>query len=166
MKPGSPKLFFIRAILGSNSLTNGHRWKKSGENSRLYKNTMVHKSMDWSICKRRKGTPNEIFRAEFQELVNEKFNDHTRIYSDGSNKEEKVGYAVVTDQHSTRRRIRDQSSIFSAIQKLPTTVIREVIFTNSLRTTMAASENNHTKNSKTRKIRQLMDKRKGIVTLC
>jgi hypothetical protein len=70
----------------------------------------------------RKGTPNE------------KFNDHTRIYSDGSNKEEKVGYAVVTDQQSTRRRIRDQSSIFSAkqeaiidaIQKLPTTGFRGV----------------------------------------
>jgi hypothetical protein len=29
------------------------------------------------------GTLNEIFRAEFQELVNEKYNDHTRIYTDG-----------------------------------------------------------------------------------
>jgi hypothetical protein len=43
----------------------------------------------------RKGTPNEIICAEFQELVNEKYN--TRIYTDGSKKEEKVGYAVVTD---------------------------------------------------------------------
>jgi hypothetical protein len=31
---------------------------------------------------------------------------------------------------------------------------------------IAASGNNHTKNPKTRKIRQLMDKRKGNVTLC
>jgi ribonuclease HI len=31
---------------------------------------------------------------------------------------------------------------------------------------MAASGNNHTKNPKTRKIRHLMDKRKGNVTLC
>jgi hypothetical protein len=60
------------------------------------------KSMDWSFCKMRKGTPNEIFRAEFQELVKEKYNDHTRIYSDGPKKEEKVGFAVVTDQQSTR----------------------------------------------------------------
>jgi hypothetical protein len=58
----------------------------------------------------RKGTPNEIFRTKFQELVNEKYNDHT----DGSKKEEKVGYAVVSDQQSTQRRIRGQSSIFSA----------------------------------------------------
>jgi hypothetical protein len=56
----------------------------------------------------RKGTPNEIFRAEFQELANEKYNDHPRIYIDGSKKEEKVGYAVVTDQQSTQRRIRDK----------------------------------------------------------
>jgi hypothetical protein len=65
----------------------------------------------------RKGTPNEKFRAEFQELVNEKHNNHTRIYTDGSKYEEKVGYAVVTDQQSTRRRRRDQSSIFSAEQE-------------------------------------------------
>jgi hypothetical protein len=80
----------------------------------------------------RKRTPNEIFRAEFQELENEKYNDHTRIYTAVSKKEEKLGYGVVTDQQSTHKRIRDQSSIFSAkqetiidaIQKLPTTGVR------------------------------------------
>jgi disulfide oxidoreductase YuzD len=95
------------------------------------------KSMDWSLCKMRKGTPNEIFRAEFQELVNEKYNDHTRIYIDGSKKKEEVGYAVVTVQQSTRKRIKDQSSIISAeqkpikgaIHKLSTTGVRRVIFT-------------------------------------
>jgi hypothetical protein len=70
------------------------KWNKTGENSRLYK-TDDGNSMDWPLCKMRKGTPNEIFRAEFQELVNGKYN--TRIYTDGSKKEEKVGYAVVTD---------------------------------------------------------------------
>jgi hypothetical protein len=76
----------------------------------------------------RKGTPNEIFRSEFQELVSEKYNDYAKIYTDGS--KEKLGYGVVTDQQSTHRRIRDQLSIFSAeeeaieaiidaIQKLP-----------------------------------------------
>jgi hypothetical protein len=61
----------------------------------------------------RKGTPNEILCAEFGKLVNEKYNEPTRIYNGGSKKEEKEGYAVVTDQQSTRRRIRDQLSIFS-----------------------------------------------------
>jgi ribonuclease HI len=109
-----------------------------------------------------------------QELVNEKYNDHTRIHTDGSKKEEKVGHAVVTDQQSTRRRIREQSSILSAeqepiigaIQKLPKMGVREVIFTDLLSNMMAASGNNHTKNPKTRKIRPLMDKQKGGVTLC
>jgi hypothetical protein len=134
---------------------------------------MVHRR--WEKYGLRKGTPNEIFRAEFQELVNEKYNEHTRIYTDdGSKKEEKVGYAVVTDQESTQRKIRDQSSklsaeqeaIIGAVQKLPTTGVRGVIFTDSVSTMMAASGNNHTKNPKTTKIRQLMDKRKGNVTLC
>jgi hypothetical protein len=39
-----------------------------------------------------------MFRAKFPELVNEKYNEHTRIYTNGSKKEEKVGYVVVTDQ--------------------------------------------------------------------
>jgi hypothetical protein len=39
-----------------------------------------------------------------------------------------------------------------------------VIFTDSLM--MAVSGNNHTKNPKSSKIRQFMDKRKGNVTLC
>jgi prolyl-tRNA synthetase len=71
------------------------------------------------------------FHTKFQEL-NEKYNDHTRIYTDGSKKEEKEGYVVLTDQQSRQRRIRDQSSIFSmeqeaiidAIHKLPTTGVR------------------------------------------
>jgi hypothetical protein len=35
----------------------------------------------------KKGTLNEIFLAEFQELVNEKYHSHTRMYTDGSKKE-------------------------------------------------------------------------------
>jgi ribonuclease HI len=53
-----------------------------------------------------------------------------------------------------------------AIQKLPTMWVRGVIMTDSPSIMMAASGNNHTKNPKTRKIRQLMDKQKGSVPLC
>jgi hypothetical protein len=45
-------------------------------------------------------------------MANEKYNDHTRIYTDGSKKEVKAGYVNAADQKSTRRRIRDQSSIY------------------------------------------------------
>jgi ribonuclease HI len=48
----------------------------------------------------------------------------------------------------------------------PLALYRGVIFIDSLSTIMAASGNNHTKNPKTRNIRQRIDKRKGNVTLC
>jgi ribonuclease HI len=41
-----------------------------------------------------------------------------------------------------------------------------VIFTDSLSFMMVTSGNNHSKNPKTRKIRQLMDERKRNVTVC
>jgi hypothetical protein len=161
LKPGSPKPFLIRAakLLGQMDID-----ERNVEKTPDYIGppwyTDDRKNMNYPICKMKKGTPNEIFYAEFQELVNEI--------------KEKVGFTVVTDQQSTRRKIRNQSSIFSAkqeaiigaIQKLPTAGVREVIFTDSLSTMMVASGNNHTKNPKARKIRQLMDKRKGNVTLC
>jgi disulfide oxidoreductase YuzD len=78
----------------------GRRMEKTPDYIRPLWYTDDGKSMDWSWCKMRKGTPNEIFRTKFQELVNEKNIDHTRIYTDGSKKEEKVGYVVVTDQQS------------------------------------------------------------------
>jgi hypothetical protein len=100
-------------------------------------------------------------------VLNDKYKDlHRRV--------KEIRIRVVTDQQSTRRRMRNQSSIFSseqeaiidAIQKLPTTGVRGVRFTDSLSTMMAASGNNHTKTPETGKIKQLMDKRKGHVTLC
>jgi ribonuclease HI len=59
-----------------------------------------------------------------------------------------------------------KEAIIDAIQMLPTTGVRRVIFTDSPSTMMAAFGYNHTKNPKTRNIRQLMDKRKGNVTMC
>jgi hypothetical protein len=55
---------------------------------------MVHRRWEtyglvWSLCKMRKRIPNEMIRAEFPELVNEKYNDHTRTYTHGSKKEKK-----------------------------------------------------------------------------
>jgi hypothetical protein len=83
---------------------------------------------------------------------NEKYNDHTRIYTDGSKKDIKVGYQ--SSIFSAK-----QEAIIGALQKLPTSGIRGVIFTDSLSTMMAASGNNHTKNPKTKKIRQWMNEK-------
>jgi hypothetical protein len=111
------------------------------ENSRLYKNATTYtddgKSMDWSLCKMRKATPNKILQEQLNTTTTQGFTP--------TKKEEKVGYAVVIDQQSTRRRIRDQSSIFSTkkeaiIDAIPKTGVRGVIFTDSLSTMMAASK--------------------------
>jgi hypothetical protein len=66
---------------------------------------------------------------------------------------------------STINTKKDKRPIIN-VQKLLTTGVIGVIFTNSLSTIMAEFGNNHTKNPKTRKIRQLMNKRKGNLTLC
>jgi hypothetical protein len=101
MKPGSPRPLFIRAaeLLGQMDI-DGRKVKKTPDYVRPPWYTDDGKSIDWCLCKMRKRTP--------------KYNDHSRIYTDRSKKEEKVGYAVVTDMKSTRKRIRGQSSIFSA----------------------------------------------------
>jgi hypothetical protein len=72
----------------------GRKVEKTSDHIRTPWYTDVGRSMDWSLCKMRKGTPNEIFSAEFQKLANEKYNDHTRIHTYGSKKAEKVGCAI------------------------------------------------------------------------
>jgi hypothetical protein len=92
MKPGSPKLFFKRAaeLLGKIDIDE-RKVEKTPDYLRPPWYTDDGKSMDWSLCKMRKRTPNEIVRAEFQELVNEKYND-------GSKTEEKLGQPT-SNQH-------------------------------------------------------------------
>jgi hypothetical protein len=94
--------------------------------------------------------------------------EHQTIYSttnskNWSKKDEKVGYGkdkrtIINIQRGTR-------SHHTRNTEATNNGGREVILTDLLSTMMAASGNNHTKNSKTRKIRQLMDKRKENVTL-
>jgi hypothetical protein len=74
MKPGSPKPFFIQAaeLLGQMDINE----RKVGKTLTYIKPPLY---------------TDGIFHAEFQKLVNEKYNDPTRINTDGSKKEEKVG---------------------------------------------------------------------------
>jgi hypothetical protein len=53
-----------------------------------------------------------MFRAEFQELLNEKYNNHTRIYTDGSKKERAPNRSAINTKEDNRPIIN--------IQKLPT----------------------------------------------
>jgi hypothetical protein len=70
MKPGSPKPFFVRVSELRGQLDiDGRKVEKTLDYIRPPWYTDDGKRMDWSLCKIKKGTPNEIFRAEFQELV-------------------------------------------------------------------------------------------------
>jgi hypothetical protein len=84
IKTGSPKPFFIRAaeLLGRMNI-DGRKVVKTPDYIRTPWYIDDGKSMDWSLCKMRKGTPNEIL------LVNEKYNVHTRIYIDATGQRRK-----------------------------------------------------------------------------
>jgi hypothetical protein len=94
---------------------------------------------------------------------------HVKIYTDGSKKDERAGYAVITPNRTYRRRVQQQSTVFSTEQEAIIKVIwltegtqrDKVIITDSLSTQTAINGNNHTKNPKTIKLREMMDRNKN-----
>jgi hypothetical protein len=101
--------------------------------------------------------------------LKEKYKRHTKIYTDGSKKEEKDRYAVVWEKQTIKRKIHSQNSIYSADQS----AIINVIYNTWRRRTegyihgqmMAVSDWKRTKNHKTQTIRKLMDQQGGKITL-
>jgi homospermidine synthase len=55
--------------------------------------------------------------------LKEKYKRHTKIYTDGSQKEEKDRYAVVWEKQTIKRKIHSQNSIYSADQSAIINVI-------------------------------------------
>jgi hypothetical protein len=82
---------------------------------------------------------------------------HSKIYTDGSKKDERVGYAVVLSGSTIKRRQFPQNSIYSAEQSAIINAFyftvnynqKRVIITVSLSTIMAVSERKRSKNPKT-----------------
>jgi hypothetical protein len=78
---------------------------------------------------------------------------------------DKVGYAIVKEEHTTRKRILPQNTVFSAEQYAIIGAIQSeknnrhkiVIIRDSLSTIMAAESHTSTKNPKTRTIRKMLD---------
>ena len=65
-----------------------------------------------SNCK--KSSTNSLeFRSKFLELKSQ-YPDHIAVYTDGSKDGDKVGCASVSELHTSRVRLRDRSSIFTA----------------------------------------------------
>jgi hypothetical protein len=64
-----------------------------------------------------KGSESERFRSEAAKIIQEKYVRHVKIYSDGSKKDERAGYAVITPNRTYRRRVHQQSTVFSTEQE-------------------------------------------------
>jgi hypothetical protein len=95
MKPGSPKPFFKRVaeLLGQMDI-DGRKVEKTPDYMRPPWYTDDGKSLDWSLCKMRKGTPNEIFRIP-RTCKRKIQRPHKDLQLHRRKKEEKVGYAFV-----------------------------------------------------------------------
>jgi hypothetical protein len=100
--------------------------------------------------------------------LREKYERHEKIYTDGSKKNERAGYAVITPNRTYRRRVNQQSTVFSTEQEAIIKAIwlkegtqrDKVIITESLSTLTMINGINHTKNPKTIKLREMMDRLK------
>jgi hypothetical protein len=52
-----------------------------------------YEQIDQSVCTMPKGSSSTRFRAKTAKILEKKYNEHIKIYTDGSKKYEKVGYA-------------------------------------------------------------------------
>jgi hypothetical protein len=95
------------------------------------------------------GSSTERFQTETYELLDEKYKEHTIVYTDGSRKDGRVPSAIVTPEC---KRMRSQNTIYSAEQEAIIKTIgtkrksnkKKVILTGSLSTLMAIEGNGDT----------------------
>jgi ribonuclease HI len=86
---------------------------------------------------------------------------------------DKVGYAIVKEEHTIKERILPQNTVFSAEQSaiigaihLENNSRHEIVkITDSLSTIMAAESRTPTKNPKTQTIREMLDQERPKITL-
>jgi hypothetical protein len=62
------------------------------------------------------GTSSERYMTETARTLDEDYGKHVNIYTDGSNMGDKVGYAVVKEEHTIKKRILHQNTVFSTEQ--------------------------------------------------
>jgi hypothetical protein len=76
--------------------------------------TNIDRRFDYKLCAIRRSASNDRFQAEILCLLNEYYEHHSKIYTDGSKKDENIGYAVVLSESTIKRRRFPQNSIYSA----------------------------------------------------
>jgi ribonuclease HI len=119
------------------------------------------------------GNSSERYRTKTAGTLDEDCGNHVKIYTDGSKLGDKVGYDIVKEAHTIKKRILPQKTVFSAEQSAIIGAIQSetnsrneiVIITDSLRTIMAAESRTPTKNPKSQTIRKMMDQEGPRITL-
>jgi ribonuclease HI len=99
------------------------------------------------------GFSKEQIVAECTATLKDEYNKRLKIFTDGSLKDERVGYAIVTPEITIKNRMRSQTTIFSAEQEAIIKAIyiskgegATVIATDSLSTIMVVEGTRWTKN--------------------
>jgi CRISPR/Cas system CMR-associated protein Cmr5 small subunit len=130
------------------------------------------KCLDLTMCSITKRGSRERIVAECTATLEGESNERLKIFTAGSLKDERVGYAIVTPETMIKNRIRIETAIFSAKQEAIIKAIyiskgkrATVIATDSLSTMITVEGTRWTKNPKTRRIRELLDKEKVRVKL-
>jgi ribonuclease HI len=105
--------------------------------------------------------------------VADKYEEHDKIYTDGSLKANKVGFAIVRNNQIIKKRMIPQFSIYSAEQQAIITAMENttwtnkptIIVTDSLSTLLAVSRNRWTWYPKKRNRRRLKDDSRNQIEL-
>jgi hypothetical protein len=113
------------------------------------------------------GTSSDCYRTETARTFDEDYGKQFKIYTDGLKMGDKVGYDIVKEEHTIKKRILPQNTVFSAEQSAIIGAIQSeknsrheiVIITDTLSTMMAANSRTSTKNSKTQTIRKMLDRK-------
>jgi hypothetical protein len=77
---------------------------------------VIEKQFDVRLSAFGPGTSSERYRTETARTLNGDYGKHVKIYTDRSKKEDKVGYAIVKEEHTIKKRILPQNTVFSAEQ--------------------------------------------------
>jgi hypothetical protein len=110
------------------------------------------------------GTNSERYRTETARTLDEDYGKHVKIYTDGSKMGDKVGHAIVKEEHTIKKRILPQNTVFSAEQSAIIGAIQSeknirheiMIIMDSLSTIMAAESRTPTNNPKTQTVRKML----------
>jgi hypothetical protein len=75
------------------------------------------KCLDFTMCSITKKTSRKRIVAECTATLKGELNERLKILTDGSLKDERVGYAIITPETTIKNRIRSHTTIFSTEQE-------------------------------------------------